>query len=166
MSSDMSSSGETFTGRTVLWIVGAFFAVIFAANIVFVGVAIDSHSGISEDAAYDKGLTYNQRLQASEDQAALGWSLSVMAIRSDDGVARFTIAAQSGDASLAGLEVTAKLVRVVTEGHDIPLQFTEGEGESGIYVARAIVPMPGQWELRILVSQDGDSYRTTKRLVL
>jgi len=55
------------------WVFFAMFAVIIAVNGVMVAFAFGTWTGLETDGAYEKGLSYNDTLEAARRQAALGW---------------------------------------------------------------------------------------------
>ena len=160
-----NASESRKAGRRVFAIIVGFFATLIAADSLFVWLASDSHSGSVTGAAYDKGLDSNARLQAAAEEAALGWSMEVVAARADDGASEIALEIRGADgAPLPGLEISGRLVRPVTSGYDQSLNFTEAsEGE---YRAILDIPQPGQWELRVLARDGTRTRRFTKRLVL
>jgi nitrogen fixation protein FixH len=149
-------------GRWLLLIIGGFFAVIFAANGVFVWLANSTHSGPVTQAPYEKGLDYNTRLAAAAAEAALGWTMTVSSMSASDGSSEITLVISDADqAPLSGLQVVGRLVWPVTNGFDQSLSFT-AEGE-GAYRVRVKLHQPGQWELRILARQgEGDTARSRR----
>lgn len=162
---EKDASESRAAGRLVLMLIGGFFAIIFAANAVFVWLASDTHSGPVTEAAYDKGLDYNARLVAAAEEAALGWEMEVVANRASDGKSEIWLVIRDADGALIpGLQVDGRLVRPVTNGLDQSLSFTPDS--AGLYGVALDVPQPGQWELRVLASDGANVRRFTKRLVL
>ncbi len=64
---------RVLTGRHVALTFAGFFGVVFAVNIYFVTVALSTHTGVVANEPYRKGLKYNERIAASEQQESLGW---------------------------------------------------------------------------------------------
>ena len=93
MRQTISRTGRTpgprpVTGYTVLaWMVG-FFAVIFAANGVFIYLAAGSFPGLEVSSAYKAGQEYNGEIAAAAAQSARGWNVSASAQRAGDGAAQ------------------------------------------------------------------------------
>ena len=63
-------------GRLVPWIITAFFLSFILVLSGMVYVAATHKQDEVTDQPYQKGLTYNQTLKASERAAALGWTIS------------------------------------------------------------------------------------------
>ena len=154
------------TGRHVLFGMLGFFGVIVAVNAVFVYLALNTFTGLSEPDAYRKGLDYNQNLAEAEKQRALGWKVKVGAVLDADGEARIRVeAADRNDAALSGLRLNGTLRRPTNEGFDQEVEFRAiGAGR---YAADLQLPLRGQWDLD-LVAEDaaGHRYRQEQRLWL
>ncbi len=137
----------------------AFFLVVFVLDGIFVYLAINTHTGTVTDKAYEKGLSYDAVLEASEAQKASGVTLdvsfknSVMSLRLLDGQG------QPRD----GASVQALMIRPVPKGHDYKVTLTPA-GE-GVYSADIRAPLPGAWTAKIEATWDNQTYRTTYRLV-
>lgn len=163
-------SGRPVTGRTVLvWLIG-FFLVIFAANVVFVRLALTSFPGLVTDSAYEEGLAYNATIAAARAQAALGWTLDG-SVRRDEatGAATLAVTARDRDGNpLSGLVVTARLQR--TASPEAPRLVVLTEGELGRYGADLADAASGNWLLEIDAARgEGEAreaFRSENRIFL
>lgn len=134
------------------WIFVGAMGIVVLVNGVMVSIALNTWTGLETAGHYEKGLAYNQNLAAAKAQAARGWQLDFAATPLDSGSpaheadlrARF---ADRDGQPLDGLEVTAFLIRPTHEGFDREVRFHPTG--SGIYEARAILPLAGQWAVRI-----------------
>lgn len=135
------------TGRSVLWWVVSFFAVIFIANFAFVYFALTSWTGLSTENAYEKGVRYNEVIDEAEAQKKLGWRSQVtlgggnLVVRLSDKTGK----------SLTGLSVRVNLIRPVEEGHDFTLTLTETN--AGNYQAPVKFTRLGRWHAEVLVDR-------------
>ena len=68
-----SLGGRSLDGRHVLFMLLAFFGVIFAVNGFFLVSALRTHTGVVAVEPYRKGLAYNTRIAADARQSDLGW---------------------------------------------------------------------------------------------
>ncbi|MHC5654370.1 FixH family protein [Stappia sp.] len=160
---------KPMTGRTVLyWLLG-FFAVIFIANAILIRLALESFPGLVTETAYEDGLAYNDTIAAARAQAELGWKVEGTVNRGDDGAARIAVSAHDKDgAPLAGLLVTARLQRTASPeaAHIVVLQ----EGELGLYTADLANVETGNWLLNLSASRgEGDrqeDFRSDNRIYL
>jgi nitrogen fixation protein FixH len=149
-----------------LWILAAFFGIIFTANGVLVYLANTSWTGLTTEEAYEKGRTYNKQLARNDVQRALGWTVTLQAEpQTTAGPHRIRLNLVVTDKTgqpLTGAGVQALLVRPTHEGYDREISLTEGR--TGTYVAFVDLPLPGQWEVRALVSSAGRDFRLVERI--
>jgi len=147
------------------WLIVAFFAVVIAANAVFIYLAVTTYSGLDTAQAYEEGLHYNRFLRAAAEQAELGWQATIEARREADGEAVVVATLRGPDGQpIDGLDAVGRIVRPTRKGADVSVTFS-GEGE-GRYRAQARLPFPGQWEVRILWRDGARSFRVSKRVIL
>ena len=69
-----------------------------------------------------------------------------------------------GGAGLPGAVVTARLVRPTQSGHDVEVALAPLGG--GRYGAWVMLPLAGQWSLRLRATRDGQTVTHTKRVHL
>ena len=138
----------------------AFFAVVAAENGVFITLAIKTMPGVVTEHAYEKGLAYNQTLEAAQEQEKTGLQGTTTY---KDGVLSFSFKHKKNGAPVSGAKVTAKIIRPVTEGHGMDAALLE-EGKSGVYMARIALPMQGLWEVKVFSEWQGQSFATSTQL--
>lgn len=157
---------KAFTGRTVLyWLLG-FFAVIFAANAVFIWLALGSFPGVVVDSSYKAGQSYNRDIAAAKAQAARGWQVETVLSRTSEMNAYLEVTARDKtNAPLTGLSVSVVLKHPVYEGSDVAIELTERG--SGVYAADIANVVAGNWNL-VLEAKRGDErlFRSENRLFL
>lgn len=157
-------TGRRLTGRHVLFACVAFFGVIFAVNGYFLVSALSTHTGVVAVEPYRKGLAYNDRIAASERQAALGWAERIEADRA--GTVRVTMTA--GDATpLTGLQVSGTIGRPSTTRGELQIAFREVA--AGRYEAATQPLAAGAWIVSIEASSGRKAepdYRARRRLWL
>ena len=132
------------SGRSVLVMLLAFFAVVFAVNAYFAAAAIQTYSGVVAQEPYRKGLTYNRRIAADERQTALGWTAAVEADRA--GHARLDLASADGR-PVTALVVTGTLGRPSTDIADRTVAFIETQ--PGRYETQGTALDGGSWIVTI-----------------
>lgn len=138
------------TGRTVLYAMLGFFAVIFAVNGAFVYFALSSFPGLSTDHAYEKGVKYNQTLADAATQGASGWK-SQVAVANRNYIS-VTISDPDG-VGVEGLDVSAQLIRPARTGVDQQLVLIEDK--PGHYMGTVSQLLAGQWRLEVNAMQNG-----------
>ena len=171
--SDNLTTGNTVEGHRFgwkrawpMWILAGFFGVIFLANGVLVYLANTSFSGLTTEEAYEKGRTFNKELARSDAQNKLGWT-AVLKSTSEKAEGRHLIRldlimTQADKQPLTGGKIDLLLVRPTHEGYDQQLSMTEGA--AGNYSAHVELPLPGQWEVRAVVSAKDGAYRLIERI--
>jgi nitrogen fixation protein FixH len=102
-------------------------------------VALSTHSGVVANEPYRKGLKYNERIEASDRQAKLGWTEEI-AFSPDHKHLVTTIHDRAGE-PVRRLTLSAVLGRPATTREDQTLSFTE--------------TAPGRYEARVSVADDG-----------
>ncbi|MGE0055089.1 MAG: FixH family protein [Hyphomicrobium sp.] len=131
--SKMSDTTFVITGRHVLFGLIGFFGVIFAVNGYFIDMALKTNSGVVSNEPYRKGLKYNERIEASERQAQLGWRDQIKMAPSGD---RLSIDIRDKDGkAVSGLTITATVGRPASEVEDVTVtlaQTPEGAYEASL----------------------------------
>lgn len=131
---------KKITGRHVLFGLFAFFGVMLLANGIFVYLALSTFNGLSNPNAYQDGVRYNERIEAAERQAALGWSHEVLL--SEEGRLRLTIKDRTGGA-VPGLAVKGEIARPAADRFTRPLVLEETA--AGSYAVTIEGLAPGNW---------------------
>jgi len=144
----MSSPGPIATegarrelkGRHVLMMLIAFFGVVFSVNGVFLAQALQTYTGVVSAEPYVKGLKYNERIEAGERQARLGWQ-ETLSIGLEGGIA--LAIADDGGRPVRGLKFTGSIGRPSTSSRDRAVALVETD--PGRYVARTAALDEGTW---------------------
>lgn len=158
-------TGGEITGRHVLFGFIGFFSVVFAVNGVFLRSALSTHTGVVANEPYRKGLKYNERIAADEQQHALGWSDDIAL--SSDGKRILVTFKDAAGAPVQGLQLTGTIGRPATVTRDKPIEGREVA--PGQYEADVALAEPGGWIASVEARRgDGDDvvFRARKRLWL
>ncbi len=164
----MTAAGKegsrAWTGRTLLYVLLAFFGVMVGANAVFVYFAVESWSGLSTEDAYRKGISYNETISRAQSQHALGWQTSLSLEKRAGARARLVLSAlDSRGQAIESDAVTAVFRGPVSEGYDFEVVLAPAG--QGTFAAEFDVPSPGQWDVRVEIARrDGLSYLIESRL--
>ncbi|MFD1695084.1 FixH family protein [Roseibium aestuarii] len=160
------AGGKPLTGRGVLmWVIG-FFAVIFAANGVFIYLALGSFPGVVVDSSYKASQAYNKELATARAQAERGWTVTASLERGENDQARLRIEPRDKEGLvLTGLTLTASLEHPAHQGQDLTLDLQETQ--SGVYEGSAEGLTSGNWELVIEARQGEERlFRSQNRVFL
>ena len=148
------------------WIFVIGMLVVFAVNGVLVYLALSTWTGIETKNYYQKGIAYNDNLAGAERQAQLGWTVAATLTPDATTAKAQTVRAVYRDRSgvpVTDLRIRAYLVRPVHEGYDQTLALAHTG--NGVYEATTTVPLPGQWELRLVaLGPAGETHQTTTRV--
>jgi nitrogen fixation protein FixH len=142
-----------FTGRQFLAILIGAFLLVTAVNGAMIWFALSSWTGLVSDSAYEQGLGFQRVLAESKAEAALGWKAAI----AFDRVGRLTVTlADAAGRPLAGYRLSAQFLRPTSEGFDRSIALASVS--PGNYQGVLRLPLPGQWDVRVTVS-DGRKAR-------
>jgi nitrogen fixation protein FixH len=137
-------TGRPLTGKKVLLIAVAAFAVILAANLTMLLAATGSFPGLVVKNSYVASQGWDRKTNA---QRALGW---VAVAEYADGMLRVTMTGRDG-APVAGLNVVAVVGRPASTREDIRLDLAEAADGYAAPLALA----PGRWRVMIAGADAG-----------
>ena len=146
--------------KWIPWYFVAFFIVLFILDGIFVSLALSTHRGVVTEQPYQKGLAYNQTIEAADKQAALAWS-SHIEVTSDE--VRVLLKDKMGD-PLLGAKVMVYLSRPTQAGDDFSVRLSEGE--NGRYESPVTFKINGQWDVRVSALRNKERYQQRKRVVI
>lgn len=148
----MSEAVKPLSGARIFLYFFAFFGVIVAVNTVFISNALKTHSGVVTDKAYERGLAYNETLQAARNQPKLEQVASY-----ENGVLRWKLPMQNAT-------VSAKIIRPIKDGDDFDI--TLHHNGDGIYEASPDFPMTGAWTAHLKASWNNQTFQTRYDLIV
>jgi nitrogen fixation protein FixH len=131
------------SGRWIPWTFVGGFVVVVAVNVTMLLLSLGSWPGLETEDAYEKGLAYNEVLDAAAAQATRGWTSRV---NYEAGELFIDMTGADGG-GIDGLRVTATLLRPTHEGTD--QQATLQAVGGGRYAATIALPFEGNWDVRI-----------------
>jgi nitrogen fixation protein FixH len=148
------------------------FLVVLAVNVVLMVFATSTFNGLETRHAWWEGNHYNAQIAAEDAQEALGWTVTFgsrsgpEAGPAADGLpARFDLDVHDRAGNpVDGLTVEAEVRRPTQEGYDRTVHLDPvGPGQ---YRTTVGLPLPGQWEVRLVASRGEDAYRLRERIVI
>jgi nitrogen fixation protein FixH len=146
--------------KYIPWMVVVFFLIFIAVDAVMVTLAVRTQTGIVTEQAYEKGLAYNQALDAAEAQKSWGW-MSVISLQAD------TLSFSLKDKNfqiIQGAEVTAIIRRPVQDGYDVSYSLTETI--NGDYQTQVNFPMPGEWDVKVSAKWQNKHYQAHQTFIV
>jgi nitrogen fixation protein FixH len=139
-------SPRPLTGRSVLFMLIAFFGVVFGVNFLMMKFAIDTLPGTEVDSAYSASLGYEKEIAAAHAQNSRNWQVNAHIQRGPDGNATLLVEARdNGGAPISGLKFQGRLERPTDRRADRPVELPEVG--RGIYRGSAPLVAAGQWDL-------------------
>jgi nitrogen fixation protein FixH len=147
------------------WIFVGFFFLTFGVNGALVYFAMSTWTGLETQHYWQRGTTYNAALEGARQQRDRGWQVDIDFQAVDVTSARLAITLKDhyGN-SLTEAKVTAQLVRPTSEGHDFTIELAyAGDGR---YAADFALPLPGQWDIRVIADHPQGDYQEVKRIVV
>ena len=139
-------SPKPLTGRKVLFMLVAFFGVVFGVNFLMMKLAIDTLPGTEVDSAYSASLAYESEIAAAHDQNARNWKVDAQVQRGPDGGATLQVEAHDNSGRpISGVKFKGRFERPTDRRADQPVALAE----TGIGIYRGSAPLiaPGQWDL-------------------
>jgi nitrogen fixation protein FixH len=160
-----STEPRQLTGRMVLAMIVAFFAVIIGVNAFMAHEALSTFRGVDADSAYRAGQLFEHEVAMAKAQDAEHWQVDAKVTPAADGTAVLEIAAHDASgAPLSGMTTTAVLARP-TDRH-LDRTITISEDGAGHYRGAAAIE-PGQWDLILELSRQGNRlFRSKNRVVI
>jgi nitrogen fixation protein FixH len=152
-SSNASPRTRTLNGRHVLFAFVGFFAVVFVADGILIYKAVSTFGGLETDDAYRKGLAYNERITAAQEQAKRGWK-DKLAYEGQTKRLRVSLNDAAGGA-VSGLLLTAQLQRPATNRYDQKLIFEQTS--PGTYEAATPELAGGWWTVELQAHKSAPS---------
>jgi nitrogen fixation protein FixH len=143
-------TAHPLTGRAVLAMFVSFFGIVFLVNGYFVASAIQTYTGVVAQEPYRKGLAYNNRIDADERQASLGWTAQLTTARV--GPTRVELITRDGH-PVVGLAVTATIGRPSTNQFDRAIAFSETA--PGTYESPPAALDGGTWIVMLTAREGG-----------
>ena len=155
----MAMANNRAPGWWYPWIFVGGLGIVVIVNSFLVYFAINSWTGLSTEAHYDKGLAYNQTLDAQRQQSALGWKANFN--YNPDGNISVRLTDTNGK-PLDNLKVKAQLYRPSQDDVDYSIDLQQVL--AGTYQTQLQLPLPGLWEVRLSANRDSDTFRLRRRI--
>jgi len=141
------------------------FMVVLAVNLTMAYFANSTFSGISTERPYEKGLAFNQTLEAARQQEALNWSVDLQVEPAANHGAHVTITYKDAASKpVDGMQVKALFVRPTAKGHDREVALASVG--PGAYATMQELPLAGVWDMTVLASAKDQPYSVLRRIVV
>lgn len=160
-----AQSQKPLTGRKVLLMIVAFFAVVIGVNLVMMQLAIRTLSGTEVDSAYSASLAYEKEIATARAQGARNWKVDAHVERSGQSGATLQVEARDDSGRpMSGLKFQGRFERPTDRRADLPVELAEVG--IGIYRGSASAIAPGQWDLVLEAASAGQRLFLSRNRVL
>jgi nitrogen fixation protein FixH len=142
-----------------------FFGVVTGINGVMIYEALSTLRGVDTESTYQAGRMFEQDIAMLKAQNARHWQVDAKLTPAPDGTRRLDVVArdEAGDV-LTGMAASASFERPTDRGLD--RKFALAEDSPGQFHGRTDL-IPGQWDLVIEISRQGQQlFRSKNRVVL
>lgn len=155
----MNDASKTAQGRLIPWMIVLFFVVLTGVLAAFTVVARRTHTGLSNDAAYERGLAYNATIEKSSAQDKLNLQPT---IRAEKSAVLFRLTDAQGRA-VSVSSATLWMYRPSDAALDTTL-LMKRRGKD--WIAAPALPAKGLWEARVRAETAQGPYQASQRLVI
>ncbi|OAN55197.1 hypothetical protein A6A04_11055 [Paramagnetospirillum marisnigri] len=143
----------------------ACFLLVMAVNFTMAYFASSTFSGLSTEQPYEKGLAYNQTIEAVRKQDEMGWKVDVQVEPGANHSAHVTISYRDRNGNpVEDLSVTAQMVRPTAKGHDREVTLTRIS--PGTYATHQELPLSGVWDMSVAAIAPGVEYGLSRRILV
>lgn len=151
-------------GRHVLGMLGAFFFVMFAANVALIYFALHTLHGSELENPYDASQAFNRRVAAARAQDERGWKADVLTRAEGPGERVMVEVRDRAGAPVSDLEVTARFEHPFDAAKDRQATLaSDGLNYEGVATPVA----PGRWTLVIEATRGAERlYRSENKLTI
>ena len=153
------------TGRTVLFSLVAFFAVVAGVNAIMMTFAVTTFGGVETKSSNQAGVQFAREEAAAEAQRARHWQVTAALRPKANGSTEVELSARDAAGQpLSGLEPKVSLTHPTNRRLDRPVPMrAAGNGR----FQGAVESQPGQWDLLIELARDGERmFRSRERVIL
>ncbi|MBN8980650.1 MAG: FixH family protein [Rhizobiales bacterium] len=153
------------TGKTVLFLLLAFFGVVVGVNMTMMKLAINTLPGTEVDSAYSASLAYTSEINAARNQFERHWSVEARLTRLAEGSATLTLVANDDQGKpLRDVEFNGRLERPTDKRGDRRIVLARA-GE-GTFFGKILDVSAGQWDLVIEGDTGGQRVFLSKNRVV
>lgn len=158
------AKSRELSGRTVLFSLIAFFAVVAGVNGIMITAAIKTFGGVETESSYKAGLAFAREIAAADAQEARHWRVRANVVRSGDTARVEVTARDAGDQPLRDVTALVRLAHPTDRRLDQTVEMT-ADGAGRFQGAAAFVA--GQWDLIIDLESGGERmFRSRNRVIL
>ena len=159
-------NSKSKNNRMISWVFIIFFSTFIIVDVVYIVIAEKTWRGLVTENGYQKGLKYNQVIDAAKEQKKLGWNMQIKyhSRKTKTGNLQVNLLDKNHHV-ISDAILSINIKRPVQEGKDfvINLKF---DSKTSNYQSYVDFPMIGQWDLEIIAKKNDDVYQDLKRIVV
>lgn len=141
----------------------AFFGVVIAVNGIMLYFATSTFNGLETEDHFMKGIKYNQDLAGAKAQAERAWKVDLAFDSPEPGKAKVNLTLHDKHGNLLkDAKVRMKFIRPTMQGYDRTI--TPEYAGDGRYVAALDLPLPGIWDIRLVIEHPTGDYQDQQRV--
>jgi nitrogen fixation protein FixH len=157
-------TGPRVTGWLVLVYLLTFFGVVTGVNGVMIYEALSTMRGVDTESAYQAGRMFEQDVAMLKAQDTRHWQVDAKLTTVPEGARLDLLARDEAGQVLTGMAASASFERPTDRGLDRRIALTEDS--SGQFNGKTEL-IPGQWDLVIEISRQGERlFRSKNRVVI
>lgn len=149
---------DTLRDKIIPWYFVMFFVFIAIVDGIMVTIAIRTHTGTITDHPYERGLAYNQVVEAEKKQENLGWKGEVDLTKSK---LIFTLRDNKNNILKAD-SVRADFIRPTQDGVDFSQNLKNIDNK---WQADVNFPLSGLWQVRVYATVGDKTFQYAERIV-
>ncbi|WP_431859784.1 FixH family protein [Azospirillum sp.] len=150
-------------GWYIPFIFFAFFGVVIAVNGAMIYFATSTFNGLETEDHFVKGIKYNQDIAGAKAQAERGWKVDLAFVSPEPGKGKVTLNLHDKHGNLLkDAKVRMKFIRPTMQGYDRTI--TPEYAGDGRYVAALDLPLPGIWDVRLVIEHATGDYQDQQRV--
>ena len=164
-STSRAARPREITGWSVFGLMVAFFAVVIGVNGFMAYEAQSTFGGVDTESSYRAGQMFEREVALARAQDAQHWQVEAKVTPAADGTTLLDIVARDATgAPLAGIAATALFARPTDRRLDRAVDIAE---EAAGRFRGSVAIAPGQWDLLIELSRQGERlFRSKNRVVI
>jgi len=136
-----------------------FFMII---DFIFITIASQTYTGLYTENYFQKGVDVDKLKNQAVYKESTKWKEIVTLDFTNTNLA-FKLTDHNGQ-PIANAQVTAKVLRPVTNKYDFLIELKEIE--PGVYQSAIKFPEAGQWDIRIKAKHNNQEFITTKKVLI
>jgi nitrogen fixation protein FixH len=160
------SDQKPISVKRIAWIFAIFFSTFIIVDIAYIITAEKTWRGLATEDGYQKGLEYNQAIEAVKEQKELGWKMEIKyrVVETKNGVLTVNLVDKNNQ-KITDANLSVNFKRPVQEGNDfsVDLKFNPSTKK---YDSAIKFSMIGQWDVEVIARRNKDVYQDVKRWVI